>query len=297
LRAACPGRSLDVLNFGIGGAGVSDYRTIVTLGLATYDPDLVLINFYAGNDGPDLYRRDHEASRVPTVLGASRLWRFGRNALRLWRGVHELDGVQAPPAGPAPPGRTPRGGTLVDPSHPVSEQHPALTGPIFTESVFATVQTTELRRLYRPEDPAIVDRAWQPVLADLEAIRAEVRRQGRGLALAIYPSALQVYPAQRTALVETLRRRRPYDGLTEDALDPSLPNRQLAAYCAGAALRCVDLTPAFVEASRLSGEPLYKNRDAHWTIRGNRVAAAAETRFLADLVCPAGPPAPHPVVR
>ncbi len=171
-----------------------DYRAIVTLGLRTYDPDLVLVNFYAGNDGPDLYREAHERSRGPNLLGASRLWTFGRNALRLWRGVHDLDAVQAPPAGPAPPGQTPRGGTPVDPSRHVSERDPALTGPIFTEAAFAAIQAAELRRLYRPEDPAIVDRAWQPVLADLEAIRAEVLRQGRGLALAVYPSALQVYP-------------------------------------------------------------------------------------------------------
>jgi hypothetical protein len=296
VRAACPGRALDLLNFGIGGAGVSDYRAIVTLGLRTYAPDLVLVNFYAGNDGPDLYRRVHERSRGPT-LGASRLWTFGRNAIRLWRGVHDLDAVQAPPAGPAPVGRTPRGGTPVDPSRHVSDRDPALTGPVFTETVFASIQAEELRRLYRPVDPAIVERAWQPVLADLEAIRAEVLRQGRGLALAVYPSVLQVYPEQRAALVETLRRRPRYAALAADALDPALPNRQLAAYCQRAALPCVDLTPVFVEASRASAEPLYKQRDPHWTIRGNRVAADAEAEFLASLVCPAGAPASSPAPR
>ncbi len=160
--------------------------------------------------------------------------------------------------------------------------------------MFASIQAEELRRLYRPVDPAVVERAWQPVLADLEAIRAEVLRQGRRLALAVYPSALQVYPEQRAALVETLRRRPRYAALSADALDPALPNRQLAAYCQRAALPCVDLTPVFVEASRASAEPLYKQRDAHWTIRGNRVAADAEAEFLAGLVCPAGAPAPAP---
>ena len=290
LRTACPGQDLDVLNFGIGGAGVRDYQAIVTLGLATYDPDLVLVNFYAGNDGPDLYRLVHEGSRVRNVLGASRLWTLGRNALRLWRGVHDLDAVRAPPPGPATPGRTPRGGTPVDPSRHVSERDPALTGPIFTEATFAAVQAVELRRFYRPEDPTVVERAWQPVLAGLETIRTQVLRPGRRLALAVYPSALQVYPARRAALVETLRRRARYTALSADALDPALPNRQLAAYCQRAALPCVDLTPVFVEAST-NPEPLYKLRDGHWTIHGNRVAADAEARFLAGLVCP---PAPAP---
>jgi hypothetical protein len=297
LRAACPGTDLDVLNFGIGGTGVRDYRTIVTLGLATYDPDLVLINFYAGNDAPDVYRHVHERSRFRTVLGASRLWVLGRNAIRLWRGVHDLGAGRAPSATGPSRGLVPRGGTPVDPSRHVGERDPALTGPIFTEAAFVGIQAEELQRLYLPEDPAVVDRAWHPVLGDLEAIRTEVFRQGRRLALAVYPSALQVYPARRTALVETLRHRPRYAALSVDALDPTLPNRQLAAYCQRAALPCLDLTPVFVEASRSSAEALYKQRDAHWTIRGNRVAADAEAELLAGLVCPPGSGAPGAATR
>ena len=285
LRAACPGVDLDVLNFGIGGAGVRDYRTIVTLALATYEPDLVLVNFYAGNDGPDLYRRVHEGRRDRSVLDASRLWTFGRNALRLWAGVHDLGAARAPTA---TPGRAPRGGTPVDPARHLDPRDPALAGPVFTEAVFAAVQAVDLRRLYRPADPALVERAWQPVLADLEAIRAAVLRPGRRLALAVYPSALQVYPERLSPLVETLRRRPRYTALSADALDPTLPNRQLAAYCERAGLPCVDLTPVFVAARAVPGDPLYKERDGHWTIRGNHVAADAEARFLAGLVCPAG---------
>jgi hypothetical protein len=173
----------------------------------------------------------------------------------------------------------------------VSAQDPALTGPIFTEAAFVTVQAAEIERFYLPGDPVMVDRAWGPVLADLEGIRAEVLRSGRRLALAVYPSALQVYPAQRAALVETLRHHPRYASFAADAIDPSLPNRQLAAYCQQVALPCVDLTPVFVEASRTSAEALYKQQDAHWTIRGNQVAAAAEAEFLARLVCPGAPSA------
>ena len=285
LRAACPGRDLDLLNFGIGGAGVRDYRTIATLALDTYEPDLVLVNFYAGNDGPDLYRLVHEGGAPGrSVLDTSRLWTFGRSALRLWRGVLDLGAVRAPPPAPA---RVPRGGTLVDPARHIDPRDPAFAGPTFTEAAFAAVQAVDLRRLYRPDDPTVVERAWRPVLADLEAIRAKVLRPGRRLALAVYPSALQVDPERRAALVETLRRRARYAPLSADALDPWLPNRQLAAYCQQAGLPCVDLTPALIEASRGPGEPLYKNRDGHWTVRGNRVAAEAEAAFLAGLVCPA----------
>jgi hypothetical protein len=292
LRADCSGMDLDVLNFGIGGAGVRDYRTIVTLGLATYDPNLVLINFFVGNDAPGLYRLSLERSRLQAILGASRLWRLGRNALRLWRGVRDLPGLRGPPTGSGSGGQMPRGGTQVDPTRQVSEQDLSLTGPVFSPTEYASIQAEEMRRLYVPEDPEVIDRAWRPILADLEAIRTEVLRQDRRLVLAIYPSVLQIYPDQLVALVETLRNRPRYATLSADRLDPGLPNRQLTAYCQRAAIPCVDLTPVFVEASRTSAEALYKLRDSHWTIRGNRIAAHAEAEFLAGLLCPPGSPAP-----
>ena len=51
-------------------------------------------------------------------------------------------------------------------------------------------------------------------------------------------------------------------------------------------LPCLDLTPVFVDASHASADTLYKQRDAHWTMRGNRIAAEAQAEFLVGLVCP-----------
>src|SRR5262245_42293382 len=257
LREICSGQDLDVLNFGISSTGVRDYETIAMLSLATYDPDLVLVNFYAGNDGPDLYQFTHERARTRhalAILDASQLWTLARNALRLWQGINDLGVGQAPSAESASGGEVPRGGTLVDPTRHISDHAPALAGPIFTETAFVGIQAQEVRRLYRPEDPTAVDRAWRSTLAHLETIRTEVARRGRRLAMALYPSSLQVYPAQRAALVEALGHRTRYARLSLDAIDPWLPNHQLTAYCQRAALPCVDLTPVFIEASQASTE-------------------------------------------
>jgi hypothetical protein len=285
LRDRCPGTDLEVLNFGIGGTRVRDYRILATLALERYEPDLVLVNFYAGNDAPNVFRLVHEPRRGRSLLEASRLWMLGRNTLRLWRGVDDLGAGRRPSTRPAG-GAAPRGGEPVDPTRHVSERDPALTGPIFTDDAFVAIQGEEMRRFYRPADPALVDRAWGPILADLETIRAEVDQRGRRLALTVYPSALQMAPAELAALVAELRRRPRYAMLSVDALDPALPNRQLAQYCQRAALPCLDLTPVFVDATHASADALYKRRDAHWTIRGNRVAAEAQAEFLAGLVCP-----------
>jgi hypothetical protein len=285
LRDRCPGTDLEVLNFGIGGTQVRDYRILAALALERYEPEFVLVNFYAGNDAPNVFRLVHEPRRERSVLEVSRLWMFGRNTLRLWRGVDDLGAGRSPSTRPAG-GVVPRGGEPVDPARHVSERDPALTGPIFTDDAWVAIQAEEMRRFYRPADPAVVDRAWEPILGDLETIRAEVGRRGRRVALTVYPSALQVIPAELTGLVAELRRRPRYAMLSVDALDPALPNRQLARYCQRAALSCLDLTPVFVDASHASADALYKQRDAHWTIRGNRIAAEAQAEFLAGLVCP-----------
>jgi hypothetical protein len=90
----------------------------------------------------------------------------------------------------------------------------------------------------------------------------------------------------REALIPTLRQQALYSALSPQDVDPRLPNKRLAAYCESRALPCIDVTDALVVASQSSDEPLYKKRDGHWNIRGNRVAAEAEARILAGLVCP-----------
>ena len=222
LRGLCPGMDLEVLNFGIGGTRVRDYRILATLALDRYEPEFVLVNFYAGNDAPNVFRLVHEPRQERSVLEASRLWMFGRNTLRLWRGVDDLGAGRSPSTRPAD-GVVSRGGEPVDPARHVSERDPALTGPIFTDDAWVAIQAEEMRRFYRPADPAVVDRAWESILGDLETIRTEVGRRGRRVALTVYPSALQVIPAELAGLVEQLRRRPRYAMLSVDALDPALP--------------------------------------------------------------------------
>src|SRR5262249_10937898 len=57
LHRDCRGKDLDLLNFSVAGTVVSEYRTLVTLGQPTYDPDLVVVHFFTGKDGPDGFRQ------------------------------------------------------------------------------------------------------------------------------------------------------------------------------------------------------------------------------------------------
>jgi hypothetical protein len=287
LRTACPGRDLDLLNLGIGATGVRDYRTIVELASATYEPDLVLINFYAGNDGPRRRSRDGRPGRW--VRAHSYLWRFTENALRLRRSVPNPDALAEVAGGRAPqahPAGGPRlGGRVVDPNRRLRDDAPALAGPIFDEEAFTQILAGELRQLHVPEEPGGVGQAWTSTLEELEAARVHVARHGGRLVITVYPSALQIDTPLRATLVDRLRSRRRHADLRTGTIDPTLPNRMVLEYCRSRGLACFDLTPALVRASEESADPVYKARDAHWTIRGNRVAAAAQAAYLAPLVC------------
>jgi hypothetical protein len=287
LREACPGLDLDLLNFGIGATGVRDYRVALSLALDEYEPDLVVVHFYAGNDGPDLFRHAHGRSALEARLGRSYLWTYGKNAVKLWRGV--ADPRRAAPVEPPAPGRPahpPRGGAVVDPDHRLRDDDPLLVGPILSEPAFERMMAEELTRLYVPREANGVARAWRPVLDDLDAMRVRVTGKRARVALVVFPSALQVDPELRADVADRLRRGGRHASPSLAAIDPRLPNRTLDAYCRTKAIRCLDVTDALVKAREESPAPLYKQRDTHWTVRGNRVAAEAEAAGLAPLVCP-----------
>ena len=113
--------------------------------------------------------------------------------------------------------------------------------------------------------------------------------------ITLYPSVLQVYPEARERLERELRQRPSVVAELPTDVDPLVPNRVVLEYCRLTALDCFDTTPVLVEASRHSPELLYKVRDTHWTILGNRVVAESQARWLGPLVCPAAREAGVPI--
>lgn len=79
-----------------------------------------------------------------------------------------------------------------------------------------------------------------------------------------------------------------YKDMDFNKIDPNLPNSILLDYCEKAAINCFDVTPDISYAAASSEKPLYIKRDTHWNIRGNLVAAKAESKFLEKMVCSRG---------
>ena len=64
--ADCPslaGRELETLNFGVGGYGTASQYLLLQTRVWKYDPDVVLLAFYSGNDVPDNHRALKESNR------------------------------------------------------------------------------------------------------------------------------------------------------------------------------------------------------------------------------------------
>jgi hypothetical protein len=289
LRARCQDRDLDLLNFGIAGTNVADYRTIIELGYATYEPDLVLINIYMGNDAPDIYHQPREGLSLNRLLRHSYLWNYLKNVLLVRRSVPAAGALIATVQRPPPDGDTggdqPRGGQVVDPEYRLPADDPALVGPIFDEKAFSRLLAAELGRFYVPRDAREIDRAWHVTLEQLELARIYVAGHGGRLVVTLYPSVLQIDPRLRSEVIDRLRGQPRDAKITRDTIDPRLPNRVLLAYCRDHGVPCLDVTPVFDRASQESMEPLYKAREVHWAPRGNRVAAEAQARYLTPLTC------------
>ncbi len=294
LRANCPGVDLDLLNFGIGGTNLWDYKTLFELAGPTFDPDLVLVNLYLGNDGPDLFARPRSFRRVPSALRRFYLARYVGNVARLVTGLERpvstgrLTSYEASSS-------SARAGDMVNPASPLQPGDSRLIGPIYTQGKFVEIMWDEFRRVARPPRGPSIQRTWGPTLSILDLLRHRVAGQGRRLMVALYPSVLQVYPEARERLEREFRQHPGIVGELPTDVDPLLPNRVVLEYCRLAALDCHDTTPVLIEAARHSPELLYKVRDTHWTILGNRVVAESQARWLGPLVCPAAREAGEPI--
>ena len=123
-------------------------------------------------------------------------------------------------------------------------------------------------------------------------MRRTAENSGVRFLIVLYPSQLQVYPDFRNRMLAAVKELRGYRRLAGERVDPLAPNRYLLDWCARSGADCFDLTPLLSRAAQREPRPLYIERDSHWNILGNRLAAAGEAAFLERALCPVKPPPP-----
>lgn len=255
-------------------AGVSGYGTAGALlalrekGLR-YQPDLVLLAFYPGNDvknnSPTLedtlrpeydeagelvrvvsMKKDTKAKGWRAVVARSRAYQFLRQLLLVRQprvaealarfGLLKREAVHAAPV---------RGGVPVD------------------------------YGVYAAELEPDWQLAWAHTEKLLGQMKQDVSQAGATFALAILSSRDQVYPETWQQVVNANA------AMQGKVWDVEAPQKRVQQWCTDHAVPCLPLGPIFkVQAQAPAAEPLHYLRDGHWTVAGHRLAAVNLRDFL-----------------
>ena len=123
-----------------------------------------------------------------------------------------------------------------------------------------------------------LDERWRPAWAMTDTllgrIGTEATSQGARFGMLIVPTRAQVIPEAWREMTGSAEGR-------DRAFDPMQPNTMLSGIAGRTGTPLLDLTPAFREEARRRGSaPLYFARDQHWTAAGHQLAARQLAEWL-----------------
>ena len=268
LNGTASGARIEVMGAGVSGYGTASELLYFEREGKRYQPDLVVLAFYPGNDvknnSPSLedklkpaYATDGALQRVIGEAPRKRLhgWRAWLARSAAYHYVRKVLLTQQPRLADA----LVRHGLLqpdVVPSVPQRDGVPVDYG------IYATAETPEWQE------------AWRHTERLLGELQSATAANGARLAIAIVSSRDQVYPQWWREVVDT------YPRMQSNTWDLDGPQRRIAAWCLQHDVPCVELAPAFRAAAARGGEPLHYHHDGHWTVAGHRLAAEVLREFI-----------------
>lgn len=285
LQARLEDRGVEVVNLGVGGYGTAQSLLALKEEGLRYQPDVVVLGFYTGND-------IHNDSRAlqQKLWGEDDAQTYGRP----YASAVSLDGPLA---------WTPPDFERMQREAKASARRRAAPGrrawkwiePTLLGNRLGQVLARAAARLgASPADPKVHfgwpfladfenddwDAAWLTTRRLLLELRDVSRQHGAAFVVMIVPAKLQVEPDFREAV------RAQYPGIR---LDETRVNRALAEFCAGHDIPLFDPTPSFVRHAQ-AGETLYfQLDDHHWNARGHSLASEGLAAFLEGRALLPGP--------
>jgi hypothetical protein len=248
LHAAFPGEHWEVLNFGVSSASTGQELVLYRELVWRYQPDIVVLAFFVGNDLADNSRRLTGARRIYFDLdddgGVRQLpYSAAASGLSKWLNQHSRFYVWY---------RIVRTRSR--------ERMRELAGRLPSRfQVFNTAGNSD------------VDHAWELTRRLLAQFRDEVARRGARFVVAVLPTGPQIYDDLWAEVI---------DGAGDDArfFDQTYPERRLEGICGELDIPCVTMADAFREAAagqaaKDESRFFYGNGRAHFTDAGNRLAA------------------------
>jgi SGNH hydrolase-like domain, acetyltransferase AlgX len=259
-----PEAPVEVISMGVSGYGTaSQYLWYREHGRA-YDPDIVLLSFYPGNDV-----RNNSPTLEPAL-----------------RPEYDADGRLKRVVGIKTGGDGRRGWLSRSAAYTYFRKL-LLTGqPELAERLvdLGLLKRAALRPVpmadgvpvdywvYAADPPPAWRDAWAHTESLLGALRDAVTADGARFVVMIATARDQIYPADWQQVVQT------YPAMEKVSWDVDGPERHVLDWCARAGVACIQLSPTFL--AQRDRERLHYHYDGHWTAAGHALAAQTVVNFL-----------------
>lgn len=261
----------EVISLGVSGYGTaSEFLAYREMG-RRYDPDLVLLAFYPGNDV-----RNNSPTLEPQLRPL-----YGPDGMLIR--VSPVEKAKETPASTV--------GRLVATSHAyrflrktVMTQHPQLAAGLVKLGLVKNVAPNKLPSpggvpldywVYAPVQNAAWEDAWSRTEELLLEFRRTTQAEGRRFVVVLVPGRDQIEQESWKQIVEG------NSAMRKMAWDLYKPERRIMLWCRRAEVNCFSLTETFL-ANRDPKVPLHYHHDGHWTPAGHRLAANTVARLLHD---------------
>jgi lysophospholipase L1-like esterase len=220
---------VEIINMGVPGTEPSDYLSILVAEGLAFEPDLVMVGFFIGNDFESTRRQPYERSYLATAT------------YFVWTLLTA--------------GATPQ--TLFQASGPTYTDD----APTFTPERFLEIEV-DRASIYLNGDTDF-NEAVAEALGYLRQIRNISARANIEILVILIPDEAQVNDELADLVTEAY-------GAIGSSLDFERPNKLLVEALISEGIPYLDLLPAFIEEGQHT--QLYKPRDTHWNLAGNRLA-------------------------
>jgi hypothetical protein len=196
----------EVYNFGVAGAGPREYLHILQRDVWTYQPDLVLVSIFVGNDITEQLAtpRHFDPRQHALYLAFQRSWCLLE---------HRTQGLTAT----CPDNRCKTAG--------------------LSPERFREVEARRLAVCVSPSSSAL-EKKWRQALEYLQQIIADARRNGVPLAVVLIPDEFQVNPHVLAPAIEDA-------GFPRPSVVLNLPQQRLSTFFRERGVPCLDLLPTF----------------------------------------------------
>lgn len=297
LNASAPaGLRYEVVNAGVSGWGTDQQLLWLRSEGAKYQPDLVLLSFFPGND----FQNISEGLEVANMGRVQKPF-FQRTADGLALRHHPFDLATVPQPLPAdgdeiassPAAQRLAGLRAWLGQHSalhrfvattLDEAAPALAMPLARWGLIDAPQTTAAAAMGPDYVPVAYGIYRQPLAAEwseaialagdlVRAMQDDAAGMGSRLAVVSVPAPEQVYPDRWQRIMQS------YRAMQADQWDLEQPGRAAEQVAQQAGVPFLDLLPVFRQAAA-SSQPLHLRVDGHWTPAGERLAGEATAEFL-----------------